>query len=390
MYSSELSGPSAIHVAFFTSCLGGGGAEKHLVRVANHLPRTIFRVSVIAARGGGSYEAELAPDIQLVILGARRMLTAPLKLRSRLRALQPDVVCSVLDHANCAALLAISGMRSAPPVVACVQIPPSIEHRRNPSLTQRALLRAIPLLYRRAARIIALSDGVKHDLESLAANQMSDISVIPNAAVDAAVLSTKHDAPVKRKGSRPVIAACGRLTLQKDYPTLIAAVAMLRQRLDAELWIIGDGPLRQDLETEVARLGLSDAVWFAGFQSPPYPLMRQADVFVLSSRWEGFGNVIAEAMALGVPVVSTDCPYGPAEIITTGRNGILVPPAAPDALANAIQVILTTPTLHRDLATAGIERAQDFTAERIAARYGRLLSDVVSSHGRRSLSSDAA
>ncbi|MBV9109791.1 MAG: glycosyltransferase [Gemmatimonadetes bacterium] len=366
---------SRVRVLFFTSALGGGGAEKHLVRVANGLDRARFDVSVAVARGGGSYERELAGDVRLHALARRGMAASVLPLRALIARERPDVVCSVMDHANCAALAATAAMRSAPPVVACVQIPARIELGRTKRPTARALLAAIPRLYPRAARIVALSEGVRRDLAEFVPRAAPRITVIYNAGYDEAVLrlAGEDEGPVPPAGEGPVIVACGRLTEQKGFHDLLRAFARVREKTPARLWIVGEGHLRASLEAEAERLGIAPHVWFAGFQGNPYRLMARADVFALSSLWEGFGNVVVEAMAVGTPVVATRCPHGPDEIVTDGRDGVLVPVGDDQAMAGALLRVLGDAELRARLSAAGRVRAEDFAAPRIAGAYGDVL-----------------
>jgi len=135
----------------------------------------------------------------------------------------------------------------------------------------------------------------------------------------------------------------GRLTKAKNYSTLIEAFAKVRQQRDVRLAILGNGEERPSLEGLVRRLGLENDVWLPGFVDPPYPYLARASVFVQSSIWEGFPTVIVEALAFGVPVVSTDCPSGPREILENGRFGELVPVGDVEALADAIRRALDVP-----------------------------------------------
>ena len=138
-----------------------------------------------------------------------------------------------------------------------------------------------------------------------------------------------------------------------------------------ELHILGDGELRESLARLAGELGIADRVTFLGFQRDPFRHMRKADIFVLSSLWEGFGNVLVEAMAMGAPVVSTDCPHGPGEIIKDGETGLLVPPGDDQPLAAALQRLIDDPMLRAKLGDAGQIRAQDFSAQRIGAAYAQ-------------------
>ncbi|ELZ36066.1 glycosyl transferase family protein [Halorubrum saccharovorum DSM 1137] len=163
----------------------------------------------------------------------------------------------------------------------------------------------------------------------------------------------------------PVILGVGSLTPQKDFPTLVRAFNRLRSQQDARLVILGEGDRREELESLIQRYGIGDSVDLPGFVDNPFKYMKQADVFVLSSRWEGFGNVIVEAMACGTPIVSTNCPSGPAEILQNGKYGQLVRTGDPEALAAAVQATLAEPPAPDPL----IERAKEFSVERVADKY---------------------
>lgn len=364
------------HVMFFTSALGGGGAEKHLVRIANALDRDRFRVSVAVARGGGAYEGELAADVAYHPLRGRRMRKAALPLRRLLAAERPDVLCSFMDHANCVALLASRGLPGRPAVVAGVQNPPSVSLQRVPGPVRGAIRGGMRALYPRADAVVALSRGVADELARMIPGVAGRLSVIPNAGMDGAVPPPAVRVP-RSADAAPVLVACGRLVPQKGYPVLLRALARVREQVPARLQILGEGPLRAELGELAASLGVDDAVSFEGFQADPAAWMGAADVFVLSSQYEGFGNVIVEAMAAGAPVVATDCPYGPGEILEGGRHGILVPPGDPEALAAALLRVLGDPALRERLRAAGAARASDFGAPAVAAEYGRLFDDVL-------------
>jgi glycosyltransferase involved in cell wall biosynthesis len=187
--------------------------------------------------------------------------------------------------------------------------------------------------------------------------------------VDTDHIKTLATAPLEHPwfapGAVPVVLSAGRLTRQKDFPSLLRAFAQVRQSRPARLVILGEGEERTSLETLARELGCRDDIALPGFVPNPYPYMAAAGVFVLSSAWEGFGNVLIEAMALGVPVVSTDCPSGPAEILGRGRYGTLVPVSDVDALARAIATTLDQPPEAR----RSIERASSFSCERIASQY---------------------
>jgi glycosyltransferase involved in cell wall biosynthesis len=359
-------------VLLFTSQLGAGGAERHVVRLANHLDRQRFAVSIVVLRAG-SYQADLAPDVELHVLGVRmRYALAPLV--RLLRRVRPDVVLSTLHHANCLALAAAALIARPPPIVAAIQNTSTIEFRRGATATKRLIRGLIPHLYPRAHAVVALSRGVRDDLAAWIPRLRDRIEVIYNAGFDDRVLEgMDREEPDLPPVEGPLLLACGRLVPQKGYPHLLDAFARLRARRPATLWIAGDGPLKPALLERAEALGIARSVWFAGFRSNPYALMRRADIFVLPSLWEGFANVIVEAMAVGTPVVASDCPHGPGEIIRGEYEGALVVPGDAQALAEALDRVLRDGQLRLQMMNGGRVRAADFSAERIARQYGDLL-----------------
>lgn len=385
---SESASAQKVHVLFFAPSLGGGGAELQLLRLANHLSRDTFQVSIALGRGGGAYEDALARDVQVYILrrgrlvsSAGRMMRSVAPLRRLIRTAQPDIVFSVMGHANIAALLAMHSMSQCPAVVLGEQTPPSYNYGGSGKLSNRLIFGAIPRLYPLADHVVALSHGVAEELQELAPKLSGRCTVIPNAGTDERVRSGAQGSipDIRPLQDEPLLVACGRLVRLKGFSYLIDAVRLICQNKPVRLWIIGEGEDRPRLQRQIDALHLTDRVRLLGFQQNPYQYMAAADLFVLSSLYEGFGNVIVEAMACGVAVVSTDCPYGPGEIIQNGVNGVLVPPASTEALAQAILRLLSDEELRRKIANNGKRRAQDFDVERVAAAYGDLFLRVVNS-----------
>jgi len=175
----------------------------------------------------------------------------------------------------------------------------------------------------------------------------------------------------------PIIIAVGRLTKAKDYPTFLRAFSLICKKRKAHLVILGEGEERKNLENLIHKLNLPENVAFLGFQKNPYKYMQKASVFVLSSKREGFPNVIVEAMTCGVPVISTNCQSGPNEIIKNGENGILVPVGDEKALAEAILKVLNNHSLRQKFSEQGRKKAQDFTAEKSIKEYEKLFQEVL-------------
>lgn len=372
-----------IRVLGVAPSLGGGGAEMSLLRLVNHLDRGRFRPGVAVARSGGAYEADLAEDVDLNVLcegplrsSRGRVLRAALPLRRLVQRTRPDVVVSVLSHVNLAVLLSTWRLDPCPQVVLSVQNNPRARHEKaGLDPTERAVLFLVKRFYRRADQIVAISKGVETEVAALIPGVQRRTTVIHNAGVDETV-RRKAQQPVEGKewktSGEKLVVACGRLTEQKGFPFLLRAFARLREAVPARLRILGEGAEREHLERLACRLGVATHVQMPGFVDNPYRHMAAADVFALSSLWEGFGNVVVEAMACGTPVVVTDCPHGPGEIVEGGESGLLVPPADAGALADALTRVLTNAGLRVRLAEAAKRRARDFTAVRVAEQYERL------------------
>ena len=348
-------------IAVFLPSLAGGGAQRVMVTLANGFATRGVQVDLVVVTAEGAYLEDVSPHVRLVELGASRVLFSLPALVRYLRRERPHALLSALNHANVIALWARKLARTRTRLVV------SERNTMSRDILNNRFKHIMPWLmrlsYPSADAIIAISKGVADDLAQTLSLPRERIDVIYNPAVtehlyELSVLPLVH--PWLAPDQPPVILAVGRLTVQKDYPTLIRAFAALRAHREARLVILGEGELRETLEAMVARLGIADDVAFLGFVDNPYAWMRQASLFVLSSAWEGFGNVLAEAMACGTPVVSTDCPNGPAEILENGTWGQLVPVGDAQALARAISETLdddTHPDVSRYARSFGLHQA---------------------------------
>jgi glycosyltransferase involved in cell wall biosynthesis len=363
---------------FFLPHLGGGGAEMNAVRLASGLLAAGITPVYAVARGPGTY-AELLPEgVEVVVLDTGGIDSSTLRLiRARgplarlIDARRPDVLCPVMVTPALSALSALRRTRHKPAAVLSIQNSLSVSHEQEPALLQQIELRLIRRRFSAFDSAIALSCGVAGELRRIVPALQDRVDMVPNIGLplpSQMAEAIKLDRP--KAGPNCNILACGRLTKQKDYPTLLRAFARL-SGTGLQLNILGDGDLRQSLEQLTQDLGIADRVTFLGFQRDPFSYMRRADIFVLSSRWEGFGNVLVEAMAMGAPVVSTDCPHGPAEIIKDDQTGLLVPTENPEALAAMLQRLIDNPDLRLRLGQAGQRRAKDFSATKIGATYAQ-------------------
>src|SRR5262249_15565149 len=226
--------------------------------------------------------------------------------------------------------------------------------------------------YNFADAIAATSQGVSDDLMQHFGVRKSAIRIVHNPidfdAMTEAV-AEPIDASDERVWKHPAIVSAGRLAEAKNFPLLIDAMALVRRRLPAaRLFILGQGDQEDELRRQIARLGLSDAVRLCGFQRNPWKYIARADVFALTSRYEGFGNVLIEAMACGVPVVVTRSP-GPLEIVRDNVDGVIVPEHTPAAVAKALEAILTDDRKRASMSAAAKESATRFALPAIAGQY---------------------
>jgi glycosyltransferase involved in cell wall biosynthesis len=233
--------------------------------------------------------------------------------------------------------------------------------------------RLVSSLYPYATRIVAISEGVKASLERL--NVPGErVRVIYNPQNLEPFLRPPSDlSAVRRPGPFRIVTA-GRLADQKDYPTLLRAVHRVCEAgLDARLIVLGEGPHEARLRALATELGITGRVEWRGWVSEPQAVMMTCDAFVLTSKYEGFGNVIVEAMACGLPIVCTDCPSGPREILAEGQHGILVPVGDSVAVASAILRLASDPDLRILFRDRGVARARDFDVAKIALQYVEVL-----------------
>ena len=231
------------------------------------------------------------------------------------------------------------------------------------------------ILYPRLTGALAVSVGVRRSSERLIPALQGRVRTVhPPIEVDQIRKASNEPLAFPY----PYVAAVGRLYDQKGFDLLIRAYALLKaQGFDRKLVIIGDGAHRPNLEELVDRLGLEEHIVMPGFTENPYPWIRGADLFVSSSRYEGFGRVIAEALAVGTPVVATDCPSGPSEILAGGRYGVLVRNESPDALAKGIRALLSDPDRLRALRESGPQRAETFAAESAGRAFERAITEAL-------------
>lgn len=332
-----MSSPSPKHIALYIGTLAGGGAERVFVTLANEMARQGHRVELVLVKATGPYLAQVDPSVKVVDLGVPRGIYSLPTLVRYLRHARPDAMISGLPVPNMIAIIASAIARTRTKVV--ISEHSTVSRSLGESLKGKILLALMRATYPFANEVVGVSQGVAEDMEVALRLERGSVKKIYNPIVSPQLLK-KADTQLEWQFSVPTILSVGRLSPAKDFPTLLKAFSLLRLRRSATLVILGEGRLRNKLEQLAQELGIEDYVFMPGFVENPYAWMKRADVFVMSSAWEGFGNVLVEAMACGTPVVSTNCLSGPAEILENGRWGRLVPVGDANALAHAIQETL--------------------------------------------------
>ena len=356
-------------IAIFLPSLRGGGAERVMVVLSTALAERELGVDLVLAKAEGPYLSRVNERVRVVDLGRRRVASSLPGLVRYLRSERPEALLSALNHANLIAMLAHRLARVPSRLV--VSEHNTLSQSRPRNLRGRLVPALTSLFYPMADNVVTVSKGVAADLVRVTGLDSQKVKVIYNPVVEPTIM-TQAEEPLNHPwfapGEPPVVLGVGRLTDQKDFSTLIHAFARLCKMRQARLIILGEGELRPQLEALVAELGIREDVALPGFAANPFAYMRRAAVFGLSSLWEGLPTVLIEAMACGTPVVSTDCPSGPREILEDGRWGRLVPVGAVDGMVHAMEATLNE-AKHPDV----VRRAMDFSADRATEGYLRAL-----------------
>jgi glycosyltransferase involved in cell wall biosynthesis len=372
-----------VRIAIFISCLRGGGAQRSMLNVAGGFAARGLSVDLLVARSTGAFAGPVPDGLRLVSLETpwsklpwirsrkwRWVLTSLPGLTRYLRRERPACLLSAMTHVNLVALL---GRRLAGVPLTLV-VSERSHLTRSAYNKHRAPRPIMPALVRRfytwADGIIAVSSGVADDLAQVTEIPRERIEVVHNPVVGPELPINQKaplDHPWFTEGQPPVVLGVGRFKRQKDFPTLLRAFARLRKTREVRLVILGEGKGERKMRSLARSLGIAEEVDLPGFDPNPSRYFSHAACFVLSSAWEGLPRVLIEALACGCPVVSTDCPSGPHEILEGGRYGSLVPVGDERAMANAIAQILDHPPDRNELRSRGAAFAVDSSTERYLA-----------------------
>ncbi len=354
-----------MHIAFLIPDLKGGGAQKMIINLANWFASKGHRTDLILLDGTGLYKDLIAPAVTVHDFKKSRSLYGLKDLALYLKKDSPDILFSALYHVNVVALLArfFSGNRTSKIVI-------SERNHLTRNLASKNKLshfmwtRLISWLYPMSEHVIGISNGVCQDLKKrIPALKDVHLETIYNPVISDNLESNIPSVFPEHAGVK--IITSGRLVPQKDYPTLLKAFALYHQKnKTAHLVILGTGFLDVPLKEMANTLEIEQNVTFTGFVDTPLSYLKQADLFIMTSAWEGFCNVIVEALYCGLNIVATDCPSGPAEILDNGKYGTLCPIGDSASITDAIETTLTKnpPAMQK-------ERALDFHVDKIGVQF---------------------
>ena len=354
----------------FLHDLRAGGAERISVNLANAiaLKRHDIDLVLVNMEGCRTFFDQLNESVRVIALPQSRTLTSALGFRAYIEEARPDLVISALTHINISALIAHKLCKHKPKITVVEHGQFSRECQKPMPAFVRLAYRAAPWLYPEADVIATVSEGAKHDLSNAIGVAHERISVLYNPVMTERLLEASFEPvghPWFNDRERPIVLAVGALRTEKNFPLLIDAFAIIRQKRFARLVILGEGPEYAKIAKCAETSAYAADIALLGFEGNPLKYMRHAAVLALSSDHEALPTVLIEAMACGTPVVATDCPSGPSEILLGGELGALAKVGDPASLAGALENVLDRPT-PPDLL---IRRAAHFSAEKAAERY---------------------
>jgi glycosyltransferase involved in cell wall biosynthesis len=365
-------------IVFFIYQMGAGGAARTFLNIMNNLDRSRFNPILVTCDYKGSYEEYLHPEITFIKLKTKRLRSAIFPLAKLIRQVKADLVFSTIPNYNTIAILGR--------VLSFTQAKNMVREAAYLGGTPKEdmKLRAYGMLYRLAGKVIALSRGVKQNIVQRYKVKPEKIRIIYNP-VDLDTIEEKSTngeiAPEHQPifaGNDKVIITAGRLVDDKDHQTMLKAFSKVNEEIKSKLVILGEGEREAELKALAKELQIEDRVYFAGFQKNPYVYFKQADVFALSSKREGFGHVLAEALAVGVPVVSTACRPGAVEVLENGKYGKLSDVGDPTGLAeNMLEVLRLDDEKRKEMIDQGLARANEFNAKTIVKQYEEAFEDLI-------------
>lgn len=359
--------------------LSGGGAERFVSVLLERIDPARVRCELVTLQSAATYSIpDHVPVVNIEQTGPQTVWRTVRRLRRLIERSKPDVVLSTVDYVGQFVGQALVGLRSRPRWIAREGMN---LRRRSRTFSEWVTRKWVRRVYRAADVIVANSTQLAASISEVLPYARGRVTSINNPVDLAVIHRLAREPAIAMRPATPLILFAGRLQPQKRPDLLLSAFCKVREQYDATLWVLGEGPLRASLEREVAKANLSNCVRFFGFIANPFPLIHQADVVALASDHEGSPNILLEAQALGRPVVSTRCPFGPDEIIVHGETGLLVPVGDSSALANALSSLCLDAAARRRMGSCAAEEIKNrFSAGPLVKQWEDLI-ESVARHG---------
>ena len=359
-------------IAFFLQNLSGGGAEKSVVNLSNYLINDSLEIDIVLVDSSTEvYLKDLDTKINIIDLNKNRSLKSIFKMRRYIKTAKPDVIMSSVTHINIILVLVklVSGKTNTKFVLNQVNhLSSIIDHYTKTLVFKKIILRVLLLMYNFTDGVISMSRGVEKDLLNNGLTIKSKFIYNPIFSIE--MLEKSKEEIIEK--NEIFFIAIGRMVPQKNFSLLLDAFYLVNKEVKSKLIILGDGPLKPTLVKQIKELNLESRVLLKGFVDNPFSYLRKSNVFVLSSLWEGFGNVVVESLALGTQVVSTDCDSGPNEILENGKFGFLSSTFHKFELARLMVEALNNP-IDSELI---IKRGMEFSIESSAKKYKKFLLNI--------------
>ncbi|MCK8816305.1 glycosyltransferase [Natroniella sulfidigena] len=368
-------------IIIFIPYLICGGAQRVVINLLKGFDKLEFDLTLIVVDKEGLFSFQISEEVQFIELEKDRVLTSVFELAKIFKEQNPDIIFSHLNYANIIAVMAAKLARVKSKIIVTEHSNYLAGKKKN-KIRKKFFDFLLKMTYKLTDKIVTVSDGVAKSLKLAGfEGEKYDFKTIYNPIVTTELFEKKNNEVKHSWINNPdikVIIAVGNLREAKDYPTLIKSFSIAKKKVNnLKLIVLGEGKKRKELEKLISELELNDDIELIGFVDNPFAYMSKADLFVLSSQWEGFGNVIVEAMACGCPVISTDCPYGPNEIIDNGENGILTSVGNEKEIAEKIILLLTNEDLRINIRMNGLKRAKDFKVRKITNKYKNLFDEII-------------
>lgn len=365
--------PAHNRIAILLPDLRFGGAERVAVNLANNFAERGYEIDMVLLNARGEFLAELNPLVNIFNLDAPRLRNALYPLIKYLKMRTPHSCLASMWPLTTIAILANLLSLTKTKVIVSEHTVWSKSNLFKNTLTRIAIKLSTRLTFPLASGIVCVSEGAANDLSDISGVERKKIKVIYNPIIKTNLTkNTLARSPLEWwNGTHKKVLAVSALIPEKDYKTLLDAFRITISSTYAKLLILGDGECREEIENTISDYKLKEHVFLGGFVTDPHPYYKRADLFVLSSQVEGFGNVLVEALHAGTPIVSTDCPHGPREILCDGKFGALVPVANPTQLAKAISSALS----NKHEASSLVRRSLDFSIAKISTQYLKILSN---------------